>query len=129
MHGKHDYNTNPFAPFGCDIKMHILSNKRKTWEEHTNAGFYIGTLWDHYHLHALWITYTKNTEVGQTVFFKHKYLTQPTMTSTNAILCATHDLYKILTRKQPVKGETRHLTAGLDPLVNRTKINLPANRM
>ena len=45
--------------------------------------------------------------MGQTVFFRHKYLTQPIITPTDAILRATQDLCDVLKGKRIVKGETR----------------------
>ena len=50
---------------------------------------------------------TKSVRVGQTVFFKHKYLTQPTVTASDAILRASDDLCQALRKVVPEKGETR----------------------
>ena len=51
----------------------------------------------------------------QTVFFKHKYLTQPLVTPTDAILRATQDLCNVLKGKRALKGETR---SAVDMLVD-----------
>ena len=50
---------------------------------------------------------TKAVRVGQIVFFKHKYITQPALTPTDAILRASDDLGQILKGVLPVKGDTR----------------------
>ena len=55
--------------------LHVMPNKRKTWSEHTNSGFYLGTSWNHYRCHEIWVSETSSVRVGQTVFFQHKYLT------------------------------------------------------
>ena len=86
LNRKHDYNSHPFCPLGCAVEMHVMPSKRKTWGEHTKTGFYIGTSWDHYRCHEVWIKDTRTTRVGQTVFFKHKYLTQPILTPNNALI-------------------------------------------
>ena len=45
--------------------------------------------------------------VGQTVFFKHKYLIQPAVTATDAVLRAADDIMHVLKGQPSVKGETR----------------------
>ena len=115
---KHDFNANPFAPLGSAVEMHVMPSKRRTFEEHTKSGFYIGNSRDHYRCHKIWIIDTKQVRVGQTVFFKHKYLTQPIITPTDAILRATQDLCDVLKGKQIVKGETR---SAIDMLVDILK--------
>ena len=107
MNGKHDYNSHPFCILGSAVELHIMPDKRKTWEEHTKSGFYLGCAWDHYRCHQVWIKETKASRVGQTVFFKNKYLTQPLLTPNNALIQATEDLCRILRNEPPIKGETR----------------------
>ena len=96
MNGQHDYNAHPFCPLGAAVEMHVMPSKQKTWGEHTKSGFYLGTSWDHYRCHVVWITDTKHARTGETVFFKHKYITQPLVLTNNAILRATQDLCEIL---------------------------------
>ena len=107
LYGKHDYNAHPFAPLGSAVELHVTPNKRKTWGEHTTAGFYLGTAWEHYRCHVIWVKNTKSTRIGQTVFFRHKYITQPIVTQTDAILRATDDLINVLKGKKVIKGATR----------------------
>ena len=95
LYGKHDYNAKPWAPLGCAVEMHINPKNRKSWEPHTKAGYYIGNSGDHYRCHSVWIRDTRNVRVGQTVFFRHKYLTQPAVTETDAILRATDDSLRL----------------------------------
>ena len=92
MDEQHNYNANPFAPLGAAVKMHVMPALRPTWGEHTKSGFYIGTSWEHYRCHKIWLPETKGVRVSQTVFFKHRYLTQPTTTDTDAILLASDNL-------------------------------------
>jgi len=119
LHGKHDYNTNPFAPIGQAVEMHVVPSKRKTWGEHTTPGFYLGNSWDHYRCHVVWVKNTRNTRIGQTVFFRHKYITQPIITPTDAILRATDDLCDVLRGKAVIKGATR---AAIDLLVDILRV-------
>ena len=68
LNGKHDNNSHPFYPLGCAIEMYVVPSKRKTWGEHTKSRFYIGTSWDHYRYHEVWIKDTKTSRVDQMVF-------------------------------------------------------------
>ena len=92
MYGEHNYNTNPFAPLGCAVEMHVMPSKRKTWSQNTKAGYYLGNLLEHYRYHKVWVTDTRSVRVGQTVFFKHRYLTKPAVTQSDAILRASDNL-------------------------------------
>ena len=69
MYGQHDYDSHSFALLGCDVKMHVMPSGRKTWESHTKTVYYLGTSWEHYLCHKVWIQETKSTRVVQTVFF------------------------------------------------------------
>ena len=60
------------------------------------SGWYVGVSLEHYRCHRCWITETKGIRTGNTVFFKHKYLTMPTITTADAILTATKDLQETL---------------------------------
>ncbi len=86
--GKHNYNVNPFAPLGCKVEAQVTPNKRETWAPHTASGFCVGNAWEHYRCHEIYICDTKHTRMCLTAFFKHKYLTIPTITPADALICA-----------------------------------------
>jgi hypothetical protein len=90
--GQHDYNANPFAPLGCKVKAHLVPSICKTWAPHTTSGFYVGNSPEHYCCHEVFITDTRHTRICRTVFFKHKYLTMPTLTQSDALICAADNL-------------------------------------
>ena len=50
---------------------------------------------------------TRSVHVGETVFFKHKYLTQPTVTNSDVILQTGDDLCQALKGVIPKNGVTR----------------------
>ena len=112
------YNAHPFAPLGNAVELHVMPNKRKTREEHIKSGFYLGISWEHYRCHVVWVKNTRSTRIGQTVFFRHKYITQPVVTQTDAILRATDDLISVLKGKKIIKGATR---SAIDLLVDILK--------
>ena len=55
--GQHDYNANPFAPLGCKVESHLVPSIRETWAPHTASGYYIGTSWEHYHCHKVYVQF------------------------------------------------------------------------
>jgi len=86
--GEHVYNANPFAPLGCKVEAHVTPGTRETWAPLTASGFYIGNAKKHYQCHKIYICDTKHTQTCLTIFFKHKYLTMPTITLADALICA-----------------------------------------
>ncbi len=91
--GQHDYNSNPFAPLGCKVEAHLVPSIQETWAPHTTSGFYVGNSWEHYRCHEVFITNTSHTRICSTVFFKHNYLTMPTITTSDALIRATNNLH------------------------------------
>ncbi len=83
---QHDYNANPFAPLGCRVEAHLAPGICESWAPHTASGFYVGNAWEHYRCHKIYITDTCHSRVCNMVFFKHKYLTMPTITPANALI-------------------------------------------
>ena len=69
--------------------------------------FYLGNSLEHYMCHGIWIVDTGSVLVGQTVFLDHKYLTQPSVTPNNAVLCASGTLCQIPKGLPPTNGDTR----------------------
>ena len=78
---QHDYNQHPLAPLGMAVEMHLVPDIRETFAPHSASGFNVGTSFEHYRCYIIYISETKNTRIGNTVFFEHKYLTMPTITN------------------------------------------------
>jgi hypothetical protein len=95
--GQHDYNANPFAPLGCKVESHLVPGIRETWAPHTASGYYVGTSWEHYRCHEVYIIDTCHTRMCSSVFFKHKYLTMPSLTPADALIRAADNLTTALT--------------------------------
>ena len=87
-HGNFDYNRMPIAPMGCAVQFHIKPSRRKTFGEHSEDGFYLRTSPEHYRTHVIFVKKTRAKRLADTVFFKHKYITQPTVTPADAIVNA-----------------------------------------
>jgi hypothetical protein len=86
--GRHDYNANPFAPLGCKVEAHVTPTVQETWAPHTARGYYISNAKEHYRCHQVYIINIKHIRTCETVFFKHKYLTMPSITPADALIKA-----------------------------------------
>ena len=53
----------------------------------------------------MWIKETKSVRIGNTVFFKHKYLTMPTIAPGDAVIKAAEDLKEALINNTPKNSE------------------------
>ena len=123
---QHDYNANPFAPLGCKVEAHLVPTIRETWAPHTASGFYIGNAWDHYRCHEIYINDTKHTRTCNTVFFKHKYLTMPTITPADALILAADNLTAAIAGVVPPPNMT---VDAIDQLMNIFKLQDEKEKM
>ena len=87
-HGSFDYNWMLIAPMGYAIQFHIKPSRRKTFGEHSEDGFNWKTSAEHYRTHVIFCKKTRAKRLADTVFFKHKHITQPTVTPADAIVNA-----------------------------------------
>jgi hypothetical protein len=104
--GQHDFNASPFAPLGCKVEAHITPSVWETWAEHTASGYYIRNAWEHYRCHEVYISDTKHSRICKTVFFKHKYLTMPSITPADALIKVADNLVHIISRLMPKNSIT-----------------------
>jgi len=81
----------PLAPMGCAVQFHIKPDRPKTWGEHSSNGWYLTTSLDHYRCHYIFVKATRAKQISDTVFFKHKQITQPTLTTEYLIIKAIQD--------------------------------------
>ncbi|KAL7483042.1 hypothetical protein ACHAW6_008693 [Cyclotella cf. meneghiniana] len=95
-HGSFDYNRMPIAPMGCAVQFHIKPSRRKTWGEHSSDGWYLQTSPEHYRCHIVFVKATRNKRITDTVFFKHKYITQPSVSQADYIVQAYQNLAKAI---------------------------------
>ena len=99
---QHDYNAEPFVPIGMESLVHDKTNRRKTFAAHCRKGYILGASFEHYRSWKIWMINTRATQVSATVFHKHKYLSNPTATTADAIIAAAGDLNKV------IKGHLPH---------------------
>jgi hypothetical protein len=80
------------------VQIHQGSERRASWAANAIDGWYLQTSPEHYRCHVIYVKQTKNERVSDTVFFKTKYITQPTLTRADIITKALNDL------TQAIKG-------------------------
>eukprot|EP00804_Cyclotella_cryptica_P030118 CCRYP_009530-RA/>CCRYP_009530-RA protein AED:0.27 eAED:0.27 QI:0/0/0/1/0/0/5/0/696 len=106
-HGSFDYNRMPLAPMGCEVQFHVKPSRRKTFGEHSGDGFYLKTSDEHYRKHVIFVKKTRAKRLADTVFFKHRYITQPTVTTADAIVNAYRKLQQAITGIQHSRDDAQ----------------------
>jgi hypothetical protein len=101
--GQHDYNKHPFVPITMETLVQVKPHKQQTYAQHCNKGYVIGTLFEHYQCQKIWMKDTHTTQVSRAVWFKHKYLTNPSVTPEDQIVAAIGGLAKTLTTGVPLQ--------------------------
>eukprot|EP00804_Cyclotella_cryptica_P005330 CCRYP_020410-RA/>CCRYP_020410-RA protein AED:0.19 eAED:0.19 QI:0/-1/0/1/-1/1/1/0/760 len=96
LYGHHDYNSHPFVPIRMEALVHDKPHRRKSFAQHRTKGFVLGTSTEHYCCWTVWTPVSQSTCISATVFFKHKYITNPTVTPADAIIAATANLAHVL---------------------------------
>ncbi len=98
--GSFDYNKMPQAPIGYAVKIYKSSDRRGMWVEHTTDGWYLQTSQEHYHCHKVHVKQTNSERIMDTVFFKHQYITQPSVTPADILTKAIDDLAAALKQQR-----------------------------
>ena len=130
VHGAFDYNRMALAPLGCAVQLYKSNARRGTWAEHATDGWYIGISTEHYRCHRIYVKHTRSEQISDTVFFKHKHITQPTVTPADTIVKALNDLTHALKGRRNVRGATEiEALEKIDELLNNIpQLLLPAER-
>ena len=71
-----------------EAMIHDKPNKQRTFAQNCSKGCVIGTATEHYQFWNLWNTSTKALGVLGTVFFKHKYITNPSVAPEDTVISA-----------------------------------------
>jgi hypothetical protein len=85
-YGNHDFNVHPLAPLGCSVQLFETPEVRKLWGAHSVTGWYLGTAFEHYPNLKVYCKKTGAERIWDTVWFKHKYLTNPSLTAADHVV-------------------------------------------
>jgi hypothetical protein len=105
LSGPFDYNKMPLAPIGCEAQILKKTNKQGTWACHSVDRRYLFTSPEHYRTHTCYVKATKSKCHSDTVHFKHKNITNPTITHADKVMQALVECVKTIT------GATGGITA------------------
>lgn len=121
VYGNFDYNKTPLGPLGCAVEMHESANRRKTWDPRSVSGWYLGSSMEHYRCHKIFCKATRSERVSDTVFFQHRYITQPSLTPEHHIVKAVGDLASALRRRVNKQGkEEMSILKQMNSILNPT---------
>jgi hypothetical protein len=121
-HGNLYYNRMPLAPMGCAVQFHIKPNRRKSWGEHASAGWYLTASPDHYRCHYIFVKATRAKHIFNTVYFKRKHITQPTLTTEDMVTKAIQDL------SNAIRGGNHSNNTQMDVIACLTHALRPGNK-
>jgi len=89
------------APLDIECHVYIPPGNRKTWAVKSNKSFYIGTSLEYYRYYKAYCSDTRAVQGSETMCFKHKYITAPTVTKEDALIQAAQQLTDALHGKMP----------------------------
>jgi hypothetical protein len=92
----HDYNQHPFVPIGMEALVHDKPHKHRTYSEHCTKAFVLGMSTRHYQCWKFWTPTIRATRISGAAFFKHKYLTNPSVTPKDQVIAAVARLTNAL---------------------------------
>ena len=95
----------PLVPIGCMVQFHVKPSHPHTWGKHSTDGWYIGAFPEHYRTHHIFVKAFCSHCLSDTVYFKHKYITQPTVTTADDIVKALQVLMATLKDFTKLKGQ------------------------
>jgi hypothetical protein len=86
VYGHHDYNCHPLVPIGMEVLVNDQPHKRRSFAQHCRKGFILGTSTKYYRCWKSWLVTMRATRISGAAFFKHKYLTNPTVTPEDRVI-------------------------------------------
>ncbi len=92
--GQYNYSKHPFVPIGMETLVHVKPHKQRTYAQHCEKGFVIGTSFEHYWCQKIWMKDTHGMCISGAVWFKHKNLTNLSVTPEDQIIAAIGGLAK-----------------------------------
>ncbi len=125
LSGPFDYNKMPLTPMGSEAQIHEKTEKQGTWAYHLVDGWYLFTSPEHNRTHTCYVKATKSERHLETVHFKHKNITNPTITHADKGMQALAECIKTITGA--TEGTTAQEAKDLQCIVKATRAALHKN--
>ena len=88
--------------------------------------WYLRTSDEHYRCHEMYVKHTRGVRISDTVQFKHKHITVPTLTPEDTIVKVLNDLTEALREQRNTKGTIEcEALQKFDELMNQIPIQQP----
>ena len=123
-HGNLNYNCMPLTPIGCAVQFQVKLNRHKSRGEHSSNGWYLTTSPDHYRCHFIFVKATRAKRISDTVYFKHKHITQPTLTTEDLVIKMIQDLSNAIKGGKNPGGNTQ-----IEAITQLTNTLWPGNEL
>ena len=109
---------------GCAVQIHKKTSKLRTCGFHSVDGWYLQTSLHHYMCFEAWSKNTGAERISDTVFLKHKHITNPTVLTEDAVVQAAKELTSALKGRIPLalEGSTVQELENLDKIFNQTTV-------
>ncbi len=107
---------------GCEVQIHEKTDKRGTWSYHSVDRWYLATSPKHYRAHNCYVKTTQAERLTNTIQFKHKNITSPTISPHDKIMHALANCKEAL--KSMMNGNPDQQMEELMTIVNNTQTPL-----
>ena len=81
--------------------VHDKPRQRKTFAKHFQYFFVLGTSFEHYRTWIMWLKASLTTRVLYIVYNKNKYISNPSVSATDAVMTAAGNLAEAIKGKIP----------------------------
>jgi hypothetical protein len=96
--GAYDFQKHPMAPPGIKIAVLIDPDTRAAFQEHAEAGFYLGPALQHYRSYRVWVTSTQSVRISDSLDWFPKDVVMPGASPIEQLTATMHDMRSALTR-------------------------------
>ena len=103
LYGPQKYSSLTFVPIGMEYLIHEKTTRRKTFVEHFKKVYLLGPSYEHCQCWNVRLNKTRASTLSGTVFFKHKYIINPNVTTEAALVAAAANLSDALKHSIPPK--------------------------
>ena len=94
--GKFNINATPIAPLGTKVVVFEPADKRESWAQHGELGFYIGRALLHYRCFSVWVARTQMVRVSDTVAWHPVRIKMPGSAPINSLTTAIEQMSALL---------------------------------
>ena len=98
---------------------HVKLKNRQSWDVHADTEFNIGTAMEHHQCFHIYIVKTRVTRISDTAFFKHQYITNPTISPESHVVAAAQQLTIVLQGNIPTGNKTAEVLQKVSELFTK----------